>query len=305
MPTRRESNRAEIQVLDVVPGPTWGEIPDLIELREGGTLLHRIDQYIIESTGTVTFSIGAFSVTGAIIFVLAIDVGANEAGSYILWPASNQAVGTTHQVVVVATDSEGSRDEVFNILIVANAPSWVSIPNQMATEDEAFEFDLNDFVSGSDPTITVSGLPEGLSATAGVISGTPTETGTFQVSAVASNSEGSATTQFSIAVASQPVVPPESSRIFLDTANLLLPVGSAFSHTITVSPARAGISNINVTSVSNTPSWLSVSISGASFTLSGTAPSIEGVHPYNVGGTYTDNGTPRTISLVGTLQVFT
>lgn len=89
--------------------------------------------------------------------------------------------------------------EITNAVKVA--PTWSSIPAQTAGYDEAFSLDLKPFVSGlPTPTITATGLPEGLNLTNGIISGQSTDSGVHQITVTARNPVAVAQTTFNLTV---------------------------------------------------------------------------------------------------------
>ena len=87
----------------------------------------------------------------------------------------------------------------------ATPPVWSAIPNQSLSSGSSINLNLNTYVSGTSPiTITVSGLPRGLSASNGVITGRSTVSGTHTITAAATNAAGTVNTTFTITVVSLP-----------------------------------------------------------------------------------------------------
>ena len=83
------------------------------------------------------------------------------------------------------------------VWIFGTIPVWSSISNQTINFNTNFSLDLNDFVSGTPtPTITVSGLPSGITASNGVISGNLTQRINRIITATATNVAGSTETTF-------------------------------------------------------------------------------------------------------------
>ncbi len=164
-----------------------------------------------------------------------------------------------------------------------------TIPPQSATVNQAFTYTIptNTFTDAQTPnglTVSVGGLPPGLSFSAGVISGTPTTAGSYTVTVTATDPGGlSVSTTFVITVSAASggntaptvanTIPPQSAT-----------VNQAFTYTI---PA-------NTFTDTETPNGLTVSVSGlppglsfANGVISGT-PTTAG--SYTVTVTATDPG---------------
>ena len=78
-------------------------------------------------------------------------------------------------------------------------PMWMQIPDQMFEVGMPVNLDLGTFVDGSEPiTISVSGLPQGLINTNGMITGSAEVEGTFLISVLARNDFGQMATSFEI-----------------------------------------------------------------------------------------------------------
>ena len=85
------------------------------------------------------------------------------------------------------------------------APVWLTISAQSVGYNKAFNLNLNSFVTGTpDPTITVSGLPSGLSIANAVITGKSTNVGIHTIEVTATNVAGTAPTSFRITVLDKP-----------------------------------------------------------------------------------------------------
>ena len=124
-------------------------------------------------------------------------------------------------------------------------PVWRAIGNRSVGYNANVNLNLNDFVTGDPtPTITVSGLPSGVSASNGVISGKSTVTGTRTITVTATNLIGSAQTTFSLTVKAQvfPLVSVKrasNSHIIVDSTNtnltsVVFRTGSSLSVTYVV-----------------------------------------------------------------------
>ena len=96
------------------------------------------------------------------------------------------------------------------VWVFGNAPVWSAISLQSVAYNANFSLDLNDFVTGTPTlTITVTGLPSGMSASNGVISGNSTQTGTRTITVTATNSISATSTTFSLRVR------PYTSTVFI------------------------------------------------------------------------------------------
>lgn len=85
------------------------------------------------------------------------------------------------------------------MLVPVALPQWMEIPDQMFEVGMPVNLDLQTFVMGLQPImIEVSGLPQGLMATNGLITGAATEEGTFPITVVGRNDFGQVSTSFTI-----------------------------------------------------------------------------------------------------------
>ncbi|GAB3688061.1 hypothetical protein GCM10027592_02440 [Spirosoma flavus] len=197
-------------------------------------------------------------------------------------------VGSPFTVTVVATDPGSlSVSTTFTLTVnpANNAPT-VSNPigSQTATLGVAYSFTIaaNTFADAETPnslTLSVSGLPDGLSFTApNVISGTPSTTvgSPFTVTVVATDPGSlSVSTTFTLTIAPPPnTAPTVSNPIGSQTAT----VGVAYSFTV---PAATFTDT-------ETPNSLTLSVSGLPAGLSFTAPNvISGTPSTTVGSPFT------------------
>ena len=204
----------------------------------------------------------------------------------------------SYTVTVTATDPGNlSVSTTFVITVspaqASNTPPTVAnaIGPRSATVGQAFSFTIpsNTFTDAETPnslTITVSGLPAGLTFSGGTISGTPTTAGSYTVTVTATDPGNlSVSTTFVITVS-----PAQASNTPPTVANAIGPrsatVGQAFSFTIPSNTfTDAETPNSLTITVSNLPAGLSYSSSNR--TISGT-PTTAG--SYTVTVTATDPG---------------
>ncbi len=158
------------------------------------------------------------------------------------------------------------------ITVVPPAPSMTSASSTSGTQGSSFNFQLS--ASNSPTSFGASGLPAGLgiNATTGLISGTPTTAGTFNVAVSATNSGGTGNQTLTITL--NPLAPVVTSA-----SSATATVGIAFTYQIRGSSnptsfnavgLPAGLS-VNTTSglISGTPTLAGVVISTVSATNAG------------------------------------
>ncbi|MEW6413299.1 MAG: putative Ig domain-containing protein, partial [Candidatus Zixiibacteriota bacterium] len=105
-------------------------------------------------------------------------------------------------VVVEATNTEGTDSQAFTIAVAGIAPAFTSTPVTTGTYGVAYSYDAN--ASGYPaPTFALTTFPAGMTvnATSGLVSWTPDVVGDVPVVLEASNAYGTAVQSFSIAVA--------------------------------------------------------------------------------------------------------
>jgi thermitase len=194
-------------------------------------------------------------------------------------------VSGTFNVTISATNAGGTGSATLVLSISAAAPPAPVITSSMSatgTQNSAFGYQISG--TNSPTSYGANGLPSGLSVNtaSGMISGTPTVSGTFNVTISATNSggTGSAIPAFTITTAPPPAPVITSSLSAAGTQN------TAFSYQITAtnSPTSFGASGL--------PSGLSVNTSSG--LISGT-PTVSGT--FNVMISATNSGGTRSATL--------
>ena len=115
----------------------------------------------------------------------------------------------TYEITVTATNSQGDDTETFDITISAE----LTVPVITAISDISVAYNtaittIDVSVSGNPtPSVSVSGLPSGITYTGGEIAGMSTVAGTHQITITATNSEGDDTVTFDITIAEQLTAP--------------------------------------------------------------------------------------------------
>ncbi|MDP9193280.1 MAG: putative Ig domain-containing protein [Acidobacteriota bacterium] len=202
-------------------------------------------------------------------------------------------------IVVVVTDSNGctGTSATYTLVIGCQTITVTNPVNTNGTVSSAFSetFTQSDAVGGATFT-TASTLPAGLTlATNGVLSGIPTQVGSFPIVVVVTDSNGCTGTgaTYNLVIACQTIT-------VTNPANATGPAGSPFSETFTQTGA---IGTATFTTASTLPTGLSLSTAGV---LSGT-PTQGGTFPIVV--TVTDSnlctGTSATYNLIITCPVIT
>jgi Bacterial Ig-like domain (group 3)/Putative Ig domain len=146
--------------------------------------------FMVTATGTPTPTI---TETGT----LPKGVTFNESTDQLSGTPTREGV---YHISFEAANGVGSNASQSFTLTVDAAPLITSPDNATFTDDAADTFTVT--ATGTPaPTITKWGtLPEGVSFANGVFSGTPTQTGTFQITLTATNIIGSSTQQFTLTV---------------------------------------------------------------------------------------------------------
>lgn len=158
---------------------------------------------------------------------------------------------------VTATSSAGTANRTFTLQInakpVINTASLAS-----GTINQSYSQSLN--VSGvPTPTVSVTGLPAGLSYNSGTgtISGTPTAFGSFNVNVDATNSVGGAARSYTLTIAGQAATPTNvrATKLFGNQINYAWDaVTGASSYNVTVSGATTNGTSSSFTTTSTSAS---------------------------------------------------
>ena len=190
----------------------------------------------------------------------------------------------THTVTITATNSEGSDTETFDITVTGLAPTITAISDVSAAYDTAITSITPVATGDPAPTITVSGLPAGITFSGGVISGKSTEIGTHEITVTATNSQGSDTETFDITVAG--VVPVISA---------IADVSAAYDTAITsITISATGEPTPTITAVG-----LPVGISLSDGVLSGKSTEI-GTHTVTITATNSEGSDTETFDITVT-----
>ncbi len=167
-------------------------------------------------TGTVTFTSGATTLctTEAL-------VGGEGSCS-----ATNAPVGSDTVTGTYSGDSSFASSSGTTSLTVDEAPAITSANSTTFLEGSAGSFPVS-ATGFPAPTITESGtLPVGMSFSGGVLSGTPTQSGTFLISFTATNSAGFSSQGFALTVNSKPAITSANSTTFLEGSAGSFPVSA-------------------------------------------------------------------------------
>ena len=131
----------------------------------------------------------------------------DAASGLITWMPN--ATGTFN-VAVRASNSRGSASQLFSISVSQSlaSPEFTSTPVETATVNQAYRYDA-DAVGNPAPTYTLQTAPDGMiiQSTTGVITWTPGNAGSYDVVVDATNSQGTVSQSFSIAVGERLAAP--------------------------------------------------------------------------------------------------
>jgi hypothetical protein len=206
-------------VWSAVPGPSGDQVSAITSAASAAFTEGSANTFTPTATGTPTPTI---TETGA------LPSGVTFSGGVLL---GTPTVTGSFPITFTATNGIGSPATQAFTLTVGAAPAITSANSTTFTEGSAGSFTPT--ATGSPtPTISESGaLPSGVTFSGGVLSGTPTVTGSFPITFTATNGFGSNATQsFTLTVNSVPAITSPTSTTFTE--------GSAgtFTPTATGSP---------------------------------------------------------------------
>ena len=109
-----------------------------------------------------------------------------------------------YTITLTATNNEGSETATLNLCVSLGiiAPVWSNISDVTISAGESINLDLNDYVAGGGTiVITASGLPDDVTLSDGVLSGSSlTDIGTHEIEVTATNEAGESSTTFDIEI---------------------------------------------------------------------------------------------------------
>jgi endoglucanase len=162
----------------------------------------------------------------------------NLSQSYITRPNLDNGSTCTDAPAMAVLEEYGGGEPA----AVQSPPAITSSASASAQVGESFTYQI--VASNSPTSYGASGLPMGLNVNpaTGLISGVPTQSGSFPVTLTATNTGGSGTAPLTLAVVVAP--PPVKLPVITSAGNVTVQVGTAFSYQITASnsPASFNIS---------------------------------------------------------------
>jgi len=197
------------------------------------------------------------------------------------------AVAGTYNIPLTATGPLGARTATLVLTLSNPSGSSPSITSSLANQSTVAGVAYAGYTitaNNSPTSYSAAGLPTGLSCATGtgVISGTPTQTGTFNVTIRATNASGTGSSSFSLTVTAPTLLFPAKSFTLNSSGTTVAPTASG------------GFSPTGYSLVTSLPTGLS---------LNSTTGIISGT-PTSVGSrTVTVNGTANGVTASGTITI--
>lgn len=176
--------------LSIVEGsgtpPVMGTVPDQNVTKTEETLNLSISNYVTQTDGD---AITSYSLTGTLPIGMSFDTTTG------VLSGSSAQIGT-FDLSIKASDKDGeSNSTSFSVTVGGTPPTVGAISTQTVTENSVVSIDFTGYATKTENDrivgYTLDGtLPAGLSFSGGVLSGTPTETGTFNLSLIAMDIDG-------------------------------------------------------------------------------------------------------------------
>jgi carbohydrate binding protein with CBM6 domain/putative Ig domain-containing protein len=274
-------------------------------------------QYIVNVTSAGTYTLSARVATGAGWAGKKFHVllGATNLGTIIIpntggWETfqtvniTTPVLSTGQQILRVAEDSGDYNINYLTFTANAAPPTITSSLTATGTTGTAFNYTIT--ASNTPTSYNATGLPAGLSinTSTGVISGTPTSTGTSNITISATNANG---TGSSILVLTVNLAPPVISSS--STAGGM--VGAAFTYTITASGTPNSYNavtlpaGLTINTATGVISGIPISAATTVVTLSATNAGGTGTQPLTITISAATTSSPYTgtaINIPGTVQ---
>ncbi|MBJ7259078.1 MAG: DNA/RNA non-specific endonuclease [Chthoniobacterales bacterium] len=188
-------------------------------------------------TSTISWSTSSSNALSTVLLDMSAIADLNNSSDVYLRILPRSTVSLTNGTV-----GTGGTSRIDNVIVEATTvgapaglkPVVTSAPNATATAYSPFSYQIT--ASNSPTYFSASGLPAGLSVdnTTGIISGTPTNPGTFSVILTASNDNGDGTKTFTLTVAPRPV------PVITSATTATAAVNAPFQYQITASNSPTG-----------------------------------------------------------------
>lgn len=284
-------------------------------LTAAGTAGEAITPYVITATGSAPITMNATNLPSGLTFNSAdntISGTVAQAGVYSINLSADNSVGTDNKVLVLSIGAANSKPDITSALTAdgkAGSPFNYTIA---ATGTNT---------AGCLITYSASPMPDGLSLTGNVISGTPSASGVFEITMTATNCKGSDTKKLTLTVEAAGVAPVITSALTAEgtvgveftgytitasgTAPVVLnatnlPKGLSYdasTNMITGTPLADGITNVTLTAVND----FGTDVQTLVITIAkgaGTPPILQ--PPFTATGVINKPFSPFTVSATGT-----